>query len=221
MFGRFTYAANNPFRFVDPDGRKEEEKHDQRSICRTKSCDTASVGGSSVARTGASSKSSSGGQAWISSRKDAFDYDPMDDSWHEYSSTSIVCYAEWACSPAEMADYLSRFGFPGQDPTVPLVDGAISVVKDPVFDHAMGRVVTSMSPDGLALVNVTLPRHVLANGEIRRYVYESHGAWYATTNGIGNNIVPGGRLANQLFGPLIFEGVDYNMRSYIREAKGK
>jgi hypothetical protein len=57
---------------------------------------------------------------------------PHKPNYHDYTSgPNMVCSAENRCSREQMADYLSRFAVPGQDPARPVRDKDVSTVYDP------------------------------------------------------------------------------------------
>lgn len=76
---------------------------------------------------------------------------------------------------------------------------------------------TEISPDGLAITNTTVPnQHVLDDGLIHRRVFQGpNGAWYATTQGWGNNRFPMMNILNRNAGPKIFDKLDEQMRGSI------
>ena len=75
---------------------------------------------------------------------------------------------------------------------------------------------TSISSDGLTTTNVTLPGHLLYDGQITRSATQNpDGSWSVTTIGAGNNIYPGMATANELAGPGIFNNMDEQMRQNI------
>lgn len=78
-----------------------------------------------------------------------------------------------------------------------------------------GRVLTLVSDDGMSITNITMRLHVLHDGQITRTLSTEDGAWYVTTRGIGNNVVPGGASMNQWQGSKIFNYVDSQMRANI------
>ena len=54
----------------------------------------------------------------------AIQFSPQKPGWHDYTEgPTIVCRAELQCSDQDMANYLSRFAVPGQDPNAPARDG--------------------------------------------------------------------------------------------------
>lgn len=79
-----------------------------------------------------------------------------------------MCAADLSCTVNDMIDYLSRFAFPGQDPSKPVLDKDVSLVLDPRYNLPVGWVKTSISADGLTITNRTLPAHVLYDGEVVR-----------------------------------------------------
>ncbi|MEM7621450.1 MAG: hypothetical protein AAF228_13570 [Pseudomonadota bacterium] len=154
--------------------------------------------------------------------------------WHDYTTKNEVCSVALACTQQEMKGYLLRFAVPGQDPANPVQDGGIYQVFDPrnkdfglsIFDGIFrpsslaGFVRTTISDDGMSIKNVTLPLHVLYDGEITRTLSSNtNGGWSVTTRGIGNNVIPGAATINQWQGPKVFNHVDRQMRSYIRRSK--
>jgi hypothetical protein len=136
--------------------------------------------------------------------------------WHDYvAGPNLVCPASLNCSMGEMKDQISRFAVPGQDPSVPVVSGNIYSVYDPRNDIYAGKVLTEISPDGLTVINTTQRWHVFYDGQIVRSVSQIGGAWYATTHGYGNNVVPGFSIINEWQGPRVFNFMDQQMRQNI------
>ena len=91
-----------------------------------------------------------------------------------------------------MIDQLCRFAYPGQNPAVPVNDqdvNAVSDVRPGILSRVApgGDVLTHVSPDGLTIVNRTLPGHVFHDGTITRTLSQVDGNWYITTTGVGNN----------------------------------
>jgi hypothetical protein len=152
-------------------------------------------------------------------------YSPDRPGWHEYRETNMVCRPELNCTREEIVDQLSRHAVPGQDPSKPIESGQIYTVWDTRFpvQYPGGRVLTEVSDDGLTTTNTTLrlPQHILADGQIVRTAYQaSDGAWYVTTHGYGNNVIPGMATVNANQGPLIFRHLDTQMRENIERHHG-
>jgi RHS repeat-associated protein len=145
--------------------------------------------------------------------------------WHEYVVKNLVCAAVLQCSREEMIDQHSRFGVPGQDPAIPVRDNQLYDVYDPrnpvdlpgdfVWRLYAGRVLTFVSDDGMTITNYTRRFHLLHDGLITRALSLENGAWYVTTHGFGNNVIPFADDANEFFGPKIFDYVDAQMRANI------
>lgn len=131
----------------------------------------------------------------------------------------MVCPAD--CTPEEMVDQLSRFAVPGQNPAIPVLNNSINPVYDPILGEYMGRVVTTISEDGLTVTNTTLPGHIFYDGKIVRSVtWNDDGSWSVTTHGYGNNEIPGANHMNQTFGPDVFGIMDERMRENILQHHG-
>ena len=137
---------------------------------------------------------------------------------HDYTAgPNLVCAAELACSAQEIADQGARFSVPGRDPSRPVENQERYAVRDPWAGIPGGYVRTSVSRDGLTIINRTeLWWHVFCCGQITRTFFQDDtGAWYAKTTGTGYNIIPGMGPVNQGSGPAIFDKLDAQMRSNI------
>lgn len=149
-------------------------------------------------------------------------FTPSKEGFHQYQSgPDVICPAALRCSPQEIANQMSRFAVPGQDPSVPVVSGQKYPVYAPGTGTFVGSVRTKLSDDGLISQNTTLPGHLLYNGEITRTASQGEdGSWSVTTIGRGNNIWPGMAAANQIAGPEIFSNVDMLMKQNIARHHG-
>jgi hypothetical protein len=79
-----------------------------------------------------------------------------------------------------------------------------------------------ISEDGLTITNRTLPLHVFYEGMVTRAARQSDdGSWTVTTEGIGNNVLPGASEENQKRGPEIFKTLDERMRGNIERHHNK
>ena len=145
-------------------------------------------------------------------------FSPDKSGWHYYpAGPNLVCTAQQGCSKEDMADQLSRFAVPGQDPRKPLENNNDYNVLDPVFGMRVGTVNTRVSSDGLVVINRTNSDHIFFNGIITRTATQDEdGSWYVTTQGVGNNVYLGMNLINQDAGPSIFSTLDQQMRDNIR-----
>ncbi len=111
---------------------------------------------------------------------------------------------------------------PGNDPSIPVENLKFYKVFVPGTDLYVGDIQTLISDDGLTIINRTQPGHIFFDGTVeRRATQSSDGAWYVTTRGIGNNVVPGMNWVNQIFGPDIFNELDRRMRTNIEIHHGR
>lgn len=151
------------------------------------------------------------------------EYSPKREGWHDYTQgPSLICPAVLACTPEEIADHLSRYAVPGQNPSIPAETNGEYDAYDPWAGLPAGRVKTEISPDGLTVTNKTLPGHILYDGKIVRSASQgSDGAWYVTTHGFGNNVIPGMNVLNEKIGPQIFETMDEKMKDNIARHHSK
>ena len=156
-------------------------------------------------------------------------YSPDKSGWHQYGTgPTTVCTAEENCSSQDMADSMSRHSVPGRDPANPVIDGDRTFVRDPratLLGEPLapgGYVVTTILDNGLTIVNQTEPLHALYDGVVvRRAEQGSDGSWSVTTYGYGNNKIPGFNMLNEWQGPKIFDFLDQQMRSDIRQRHAK
>jgi hypothetical protein len=145
-------------------------------------------------------------------------YSPDQTGFHKYKAgPNLGCDSDLQCSPEEAADHFSRFAVPGQDPSRPVRDGDITLVRDPETRIPVGYVRTQVSRDGLTITNWTLKGHIFHDGEvIRRMRRASDGSWLITTDGLGNNVIPGANVVNQTMGPKIFDELDRRLLQNVR-----
>ena len=129
--------------------------------------------------------------------------------WHYYN-TSIRL--DEKLTPTQMASRLQRYAVPGQNPMKEIKNGTISNIYDPSTGVYVGQVVTTVSNDGLTVQNTTLPGHLLADGQVVRSATQlPDGSWSITTEGYGNNTIPGMNYVNNMLGPGIFRDLDERM----------
>lgn len=153
----------------------------------------------------------------------AREFVPEKGGYHEYGAgPNEVCTTEQACSTEEMRDFLRRMAIPGRPPDDPVESGKKYWVNDPRNGAPAGWVRTTISKDGLTIINRTLRGHVFYDGVIIRQAFRSeNGAWYVYTYGMGNNRFPGFNRLNQWQGPKIFGYMDELLRDYIVQRKGR
>jgi len=188
----------------------------------------SSVGDSAAGDTGADNLATGGdagdaAQSDTSSNANTATFSPDKPGWHDYpAGPNLVCSPETRCPREEVTDQFARFSLPGGDPSMPVVDGGRYPVYIPGTDKYVGEVETTITEDGLAIANRTLPGHIFFDGVVvRRLTQSEDGAWYVTTHGFGNNVETGRNLANQLVGPEIFNELDRQMRANIERHHGK
>jgi hypothetical protein len=140
---------------------------------------------------------------------------------HAYDVRDKMCNDASAMTDEQMADVMSRFAVPGQDPSEPIQSGGKYSVSDPTLTFngvgaPGGTVISQISNNGLTVTNTTTAVHFLCCGEINRTASQSGGAWYVSTHGTGQNIYPM-NLLNSSHGPEVFQAVDAQMRQYIKD----
>jgi hypothetical protein len=151
------------------------------------------------------------------------EFGPGKSGWHDYSAgPNLVCAAELRCSREEIADQLARFSIPGRDPSSPVVHGDGSFVFDPRTGLPGGLVTTRIEDSGLKIINQTSPAHLFYDGVVvRQATLSDDGAWFVTTRGFGNNVIPGMNMFNREQGPVIFGILDQRMRANIERHHAK
>jgi hypothetical protein len=138
---------------------------------------------------------------------------------HEYWVVTEICPASMNCTADEIANYLARYSVPGGDTTEPVQNNRSYPVHEPRpwlawLGIGSGEVHVFISPDGLTVVNRSLPGHRYEDGQVvRSAVMSDDGTWYVITHGFGNNR----RLddENQWQGPQVFKYMDRQMQDVI------
>jgi hypothetical protein len=150
-------------------------------------------------------------------------FSPDRPGWHAFvAGPNLACRAELTCSAEEFADQLARFSVPGRDASIPVEDGKTYFVVDPKTGFPAGWVTTTISEDGLRVVNRTLPFHLFYDGVVeRRAIQAEDGSWHVITRGVGNNVIPGMNVVNQAVGPEVFNDLDRRLRENIERHHGR
>lgn len=109
---------------------------------------------------------------------------------------------------------------PGLPATVPIIDGGLHPVTEPVFGSQVGHVITTIASDGMTTTNTTAPDHWFYDGKIvNRLTFDDNGDAFVTTYGFGNSTAPLMDFANQAAGPWIFERMHDDMRAYLERRR--
>ncbi len=216
---RYAYAGNNPVMASDPSGRS------YGTDINTPGGKVDFGGENGELRSGSGSQQD--GVLDINRIRGPYGpYSPARPGWHYYETENVICGAE--CSEDMVRDAFLRFGWPGQDPSSPLVPGGPPTrghVYDPrlspnprMTEMPVGQVDTVVSEDGRTIVNRTVPGHPLHDGETTRSLtINRDGSWIVRTTGVGNNesIVPGMNKINEWQGEKIFNEVDRQLKEYL------
>ena len=166
--------------------------------------------------------------------------DSSGNTCHDYEVTSPVCLnLPWIdCTAEEVANYMSRFQYPGQWPGSPVVDGdERNVAPAEVWGFPTPLCYMGMCDSGtitvdvaennpLSIDNITQPSHIFDNGDVlRTSSQDANGSWSVTTHGSGSNngygILPGHLIdqVNQRIGPVVFKAVDLQLVAYTTVAE--
>jgi len=196
----YAYVQNDPVNRVDPTGLHQDVSTDLPSIVVTGSRSE------SFDSTLANFLNRSGSFFKVVYRKVI---PSTIDEGHDYTETNLVCRDASAASPAQRADGLSRYAYPGQNPYRPTFNGATNFVWDTRSSIAVpgGWVNTAISPDGQTVINTTTGFHVF-RGQIERSYQERSGGLYVNTRGTGSSSVWFMDGINQAQGPGIFDWAD-------------
>ena len=241
---RFSYVRNNPLRYIDPTGHRACDDFDAAGGCYT------APGGGGMGFGGLPPKpkpkprpdpdpahlpnplipSTGGGESgglFSPAKPDSGGQE--EPPGHYYTTTNVICPAEFNCTQEEIQEYATRFQYPGQNYLFPISDGSIRFVAPGlqlgliIWDPALilsGAIRVSVSEDGLTLFNRTLPTHIFHDGFVeRKYIQDEAGTWSVTTTGYGTNDTPiiGPYIdqANNVVGVSVFNAVDSQMLQYI------
>jgi len=225
---RFSYVRNNPLRYTDPTGHVE---------CRTQAeCQemgTTPGGGFNIPKpkpNGDEKKGGGGGCETLASCSLGTGAGVTQDPFgHYYTSTNVICPAEYACTETEIKEYAKMFQYPGQNPWFSVKDGGYYFVAPApqlakYFGNPallwFGAIQVDITKDGLTLYNYSFPTHIFHEGSVERtYEQREDGAWIVTTTGSGTNVWPiiGPTIdtVNDAVGEPVFTAVDTQMLVYI------
>jgi hypothetical protein len=141
---------------------------------------------------------------------------------HDYVTQNTVCRNAAAASPAQRADQLSRFAYPGQDPKRPARHGSTNLVWDRrgLLPLPGGWVETTIAPDGQSIRNETTPYH-LFRGTVDRGFVEVDGRLDVRSRGVGDSPMLFFDSINQRKGARLMHHMDEAMaRSMAKKIPG-
>ncbi len=150
---------------------------------------------------------------------------------HHYTISTVVCPFYLHCKKEEMADYMSRFAFPGQPWWQPVHNDDYDSVapfrympkcgdKPDCIGYEKGAIQVFVRDEGLTTENDTRPTHIFHPGNVIRKGSQGwFGEWRVDTDGKGTNSSAQIALTNQFAGRDIFVGVDQLLKDYIISKK--
>jgi hypothetical protein len=232
-----SYAKNNPLRYTDPSGHRACDNVDAAGNCIT------APGGGGMGFGGLPKKPSggggSGGTEGTAPPPPGHVYDNLFNEPHQ------VCLdLSWInCNDAEVADYMSRWQYPGQFFWKPVQNQH----RYNVFPEKIGNIPTPIGflwPGSGAIfvqfgdhsiTNVALDTHVFYEGYVERsWIRDENGVPYVMTHGEGTNdgfalltisiknvqtdliFIPGSTIdaINKKIGPYAFDALDAGLLTY-------
>ncbi len=137
-------------------------------------------------------------------------------SWgHSYKPLRPVSQPNCNLTTEEEAYLVQHFATPFE-PGKQAVDGQVDL-------FGFNPIEQSITNNGRAVINVTLPGHFFHSNEgggrvVRAIIQGSDGTVYSSTQGTGTNYSQFWAGANQLLGPMIFAANDIAMGEYIAES---
>jgi hypothetical protein len=185
-----------------PTGSQNEEN--------TATLDTIKVSATAVAATAPSND-----LGFYLSQKYSFDR-PY---YHKYGGAGpgdwAVCKTNKAwCTQERGYDALTRFVYPGQDPSKPVQDRDVNMIYWPDGEQ-VGEIRTFLEPSTFSVYNITLPNHAFYDGFVRRQMVTQGDTLYLRTSGEGNNANEYRRLENMATWRPGFNQSNENFRTYM------
>ena len=236
---RYSYVGNSPLNYIDPSGHMRLAEGPQQDRFKT------SVYSAYVPKPKKQSNNSGGGGGEVGGRDGGAPPSPGHVYDNLHSEPNKVCLdLSWInCTDAEVADYMSRWQYPGQLFWNPVQHRG----RYNVFPERIGNIPTPIGilwPGSGAIrvefgdhtiSNVARPDHVFYEGYVERTSFrDENGIPYVTTHGEGTNdgfalvtvtinnvetdliFVPGSTIdeINQKMGPYVFEALDAGLLTY-------